>query len=45
LPFLLLGMMEWLIVAEAWFKVNERCNETVDLSKKLVPDIEQNGSG
>jgi hypothetical protein len=24
LPFLLLGMMEWLVVAEAWFKVNER---------------------
>jgi hypothetical protein len=38
LPFLLLGMIEWLVVAEAWFKVNERSNETVDLGK-LVPEI------
>jgi hypothetical protein len=45
LPFLLLGMMEWLVVAEAWFKVNERSNETVDLGKKMVPDKEQNSSG
>jgi hypothetical protein len=45
LPFLLLGMMEWLDVAEAWFKVNERSIETVDLGKKMVPDIEQNSSG
>jgi hypothetical protein len=42
LPFLLLGILEWLVVAEAWFKVNERSNETVDLGKKMVPDIEQN---
>jgi hypothetical protein len=42
--FLLIGMMEWL-VAEGWFKVNERINETVDLGKKLLPDIEQNSSG
>jgi hypothetical protein len=45
LPFLLLGMVEWLVVAEAWFKVNEGSNETVDLGKKMVPDIEQNSSG
>jgi hypothetical protein len=45
LPFPLLGMMEWLVVAETWFKVNERSNETVDLGKKMVPDIEQNSSG
>jgi hypothetical protein len=45
LLFLLLGMMEWLVVAEAWFKVNERSNETVDLGKKMLPDIEQNSSG
>jgi hypothetical protein len=38
-------MMEWLVVAAAWFKVNERTNETVDLDKKMVPDIEQNSSG
>jgi hypothetical protein len=38
-------MMEWLVVAEAWFKVNERKNETVDLGKKMVPDIEHNSSG
>ena len=43
LPFPLLGMMEWLVVAEAWFKVNERSNETVDLGK-LVPEIEQRSS-
>jgi hypothetical protein len=43
LLFLLLGMMEWLVVAEAWFKVNERSNETVDLGK-LVPEIEQRSS-
>jgi hypothetical protein len=36
LSFLLLGMMDWLAVAEAWFKVNERSNETVDLCKKMV---------
>ncbi len=41
LLFPLLGMMEWLVVAEAQFKVNERSNETVGLGKKLVPDIEQ----
>jgi hypothetical protein len=40
LPFPRLGMMEWLVVAEAWFKVDERSNETVDLDK-LVPKIEQ----
>ncbi len=45
LPFLLLGMMEWLVVTEVWFKVNERSNETVDLGKKMVPDIEQNSNG
>jgi hypothetical protein len=39
LPFLLLGMMECLVVVEAWFKVNERRNKTVDLGKKLVPDM------
>jgi hypothetical protein len=32
--------MEWLVVAEAWFTVNERSNETVDIDK-LVPEIEQ----
>jgi hypothetical protein len=37
-------MMEWLDVAEAWFKVNERSIEIVDLGKKMVPDIEQNSS-
>jgi hypothetical protein len=45
LPFLLLGMMEWLVVPEAWFKVNDISNETVDLGKKMVPNIEQNSSG
>jgi len=41
LPFPLLGTIEWFVVAEAWFKVNERrSNETVDLDK-LVPEIEQ----
>jgi hypothetical protein len=36
--------MEWFVVAEAWFKVNERrSNETVDLDK-LVPEIEQRNS-
>jgi hypothetical protein len=35
--------MEWLVVAEAWFKVNERSNETVDLDT-LVPEIEQRNS-
>jgi hypothetical protein len=44
-PFPLLGMLEWLVVAEAWFKVDERSNETVDLGKKMVPDIKQNSSG
>ncbi len=44
LPFLLLGMMEWLVVAEAWFKVNERSNETVDLGNSLVPEIERRSS-
>ena len=43
LPFLLLGMMEWLVVTEAWFKVDERSNETVDLGN-LVPEIEQRSS-
>jgi hypothetical protein len=43
LPFLLLGMVEYLVVAEAWFKVNERSNETVDLGK-LLPKIEQRSS-
>jgi hypothetical protein len=38
-------MMEWLAVAEAWFKANERSNKTVDLGKKLVSGIEQNSSG
>jgi hypothetical protein len=38
-------MMEWLVVAEAWFKVNVRSNEAVDLGEKLVPDIEQNSTG
>jgi len=32
--------MGWLVLAEAWFKVNERINETVDLGK-LAPEIEQ----
>jgi hypothetical protein len=45
LLFPLLGMMEWLVVAEAWFKVDTRSNETVDLGKKMVPDIEQNSIG
>jgi hypothetical protein len=45
LPLPLLGMMEWLVVAEAWIKVNEISNETVDLGKKLVPVIERNSSG
>ncbi len=41
LPFPLLGMMEWLVVVETWFKVDERSNhETVNLDK-LVPEIEQ----
>ncbi len=44
MPFLLLGMMEWLVVAEAWFKVNERGNETVDLGNNLVPEIERRSS-
>jgi hypothetical protein len=35
--------MEWLVVAEAWFKVNKRSNETVDLGK-LVAEIEQRNS-
>ncbi len=43
MPFPLLGMMDWLVVAEAWFKVDERNNETVDLGK-LVPEIEQRSS-
>jgi hypothetical protein len=43
LPFILLGMMEWLVVAKAWFKVNERSIETVDLGN-LVPEIEQRSS-
>jgi hypothetical protein len=43
LPFPLLGMMEWLVVVEALFKVDERSNETVDLGK-LVPEIEQRSS-
>jgi hypothetical protein len=43
LPFPLLGRMEWLVVAEAWFKVDYRSNETVDLGK-LVPEIEQRSS-
>jgi hypothetical protein len=40
LPFPLLGIMEWLVVAVAWFKESERSIETVDLDK-LVPEIEQ----
>jgi hypothetical protein len=36
-------MIEWLVVAEDWFKVDERSNETVDLGK-LVPEIEQRSS-
>jgi hypothetical protein len=43
LPFPLLDMIEWLVVAEAWFKVDERSNETVDLGK-VVPVIEQRSS-
>jgi hypothetical protein len=35
--------MGWLVPAEAWFKVNERINETVDLGK-LAPEIEQRNS-
>jgi hypothetical protein len=39
-------MMEWLVVVEAWFKVNVKSNETLDLvGKKLVPDIEQKSTG
>jgi hypothetical protein len=33
-------MIEWLVLAETWFKVDERSNETVDLGK-LVPEVEQ----
>jgi hypothetical protein len=40
LLFPLLGMMELLVVAEAWFKWDERSNKTVDLGK-LVSEIEQ----
>jgi hypothetical protein len=36
-------MMEWLVVAEARFEVDERGNETVDLGK-LLPEIEQRNS-
>jgi hypothetical protein len=43
LLFPLLGMMEWLVVAEAWFNVDERSNETVDFDK-LVPQIKQRSS-
>jgi hypothetical protein len=43
LPFSVLGMMECLVVADTWFKVDERSNETVDLGK-LVPEIEQKNS-
>ena len=32
--------MGWLVLAKAWFKVNERSNKTVDLGK-LAPEIEQ----
>jgi hypothetical protein len=35
--------MGWLVLAEAWFKVNERSNEMVDLGK-LAPEIEQRNS-
>jgi len=35
--------MVWLVLAEAWFKVNERSNEMVDLGK-LAPEIEQKNS-
>ena len=35
--------MGWLVLAEAWFKVNERSNKTVDLGK-LAPEIEQRNS-
>jgi len=43
LPFSLLGTMRWLVLAEAWFKVNERSDETVDLGK-LAPEKEQRNS-
>lgn len=32
--------MRWLVLAEAWVKVNESINEMVDLDK-LAPEIEQ----
>ncbi len=32
-------------MAEAWFKVDERSNKTVNLGKKMALDIEQNSSG
>ena len=35
--------MGWLVLAEAWFKVNKRSNETVDLGKR-APEIEQRNS-
>jgi len=35
--------MGWLALAEAWFKANERINETMDLGK-LAPEIEQRNS-
>jgi hypothetical protein len=38
-------MMEWLVVAEAQFKVNERSHETVDLGKKACTlEIQQKNS-
>jgi hypothetical protein len=36
-------MIKWLVVAETWFNVDERSNETVDLGK-LVSEIEQRSS-
>jgi hypothetical protein len=35
--------MGWLVLEEAWFKVNERSNETVDPGK-LAHEIEQKNS-
>jgi len=35
--------MGWLVLAEAWFEVNERIDEMVDLGK-LAPEIEQRNS-
>ena len=43
MPFPLLGTIEWFDEAEAWFKVNERSDKTVDLGK-LAPEKEQRNS-